>query len=295
MNTSDPATADRDDVSPTGRASRRAILTAAASALGTVGVAACSTESPGHAALRGSGPGRQSTATSSSSPPALRTSKPSASSGVGAPDGPTRDGPLGSDGPDIQAGPRGSHHVALTFHGAGPPALTTAALEIARKRGARLTVFAVGQWLHANMDLGRAILAGGHDLGNHTWSHQPMWRLDDAEATAEVSRGAAVVSALRGSPGLLFRPSGTPRSTAVIRKAALASGYHRCVAYDVDPLDYLEPGSVAVRDRTLAAVRGGSIVSLHLGHGGTVAALPAILDGLQARGLTAVTVTELFA
>ncbi|MFZ5851927.1 MAG: polysaccharide deacetylase family protein, partial [Actinomycetota bacterium] len=37
----------------------------------------------------------------------------------------------------------------------------------------------------------------------------------------------------------------------------------------------------------------GSIVSLHLGHPGTVAALPAILDDLRGKGLAAVTVSQL--
>jgi hypothetical protein len=45
--------------------------------------------------------------------------------------------------------------------------------------------------------------------------------------------------------------------------------------------------------RTLDAVRPGSIVSLHFGHAATVAAMPALLDGLRQRRLTPVTMTEL--
>lgn len=294
MNTGDPAPPDDGDSPSTVRPSRRTVL-AAAGALGTVSVAACSTDSLAGALPSAAGPPRKPPAKSSSSPLPPKRSSPSGTSSAGAAGGSTRDAQLENSGPDIQAGPRGSQLVALTFHGAGPAALTTTALEVARAHGARLTVFAVGQWLDANPDLGRAILTGGHDLGNHTWSHQPMRRLAAAQAAGEVSRGAASVAAVRGSAGLLFRPSGTPSSTARIRQAALASGYHRCISYDVDPQDYLDPGTAAVRDRTLAAVRGGSIVSLHLGHAGTVAALPAILAGLRARGLTAATVTELLA
>jgi hypothetical protein len=43
----------------------------------------------------------------------------------------------------------------------------------------------------------------------------------------------------------------------------------------------------------MAAVRNGSIVSLHFGHSGTVTALPALLDGLRGKGLRPVTMTEL--
>ena len=45
--------------------------------------------------------------------------------------------------------------------------------------------------------------------------------------------------------------------------------------------------------RTVAAMSGGSIVSLHLGHPGTADALPGILDALARRGLRAVRLTEL--
>jgi peptidoglycan/xylan/chitin deacetylase (PgdA/CDA1 family) len=183
--------------------------------------------------------------------------------------------------------------VALTFHGAGDPGLTARVLSIAAAARAALTVFAVGQWLAANPALGRDIVAAGHDLGNHTWSHQAMLGLDLAAAVREVQLGTDAVARSVGAAGLLFRPSGTPTSTPTIRSAARAAGYQRCLSYDVDPLDYSDPGADLVRTRTLAAIRAGSIVSLHLGHTGTVDALPGILKGLAAQGLAAVSVSQL--
>ncbi|GAA2495072.1 polysaccharide deacetylase family protein [Terrabacter carboxydivorans] len=297
---------DGGDVDPSGSTAgpdrvpsgttRRAVLAAAAGAIGSIGVAACSAagdggageasaarSSAGATSAAGTGPTGSATATAGG------TSSTSAAPAKG------RDAVLAAAGPDISSGPRDVPAVALTFHGAGVPARTTAVLEIARAHDAHLTVFAVGQWLQANPGLGKAILAAGHDLGNHTWSHQPMRHLSASEADAEVGKGAAQVAAVRGTAGLLFRPSGTPTSTPVIRAAARTAGYLRCISYDVDPQDYLDPGAAAVESRTLAAVRAGSIVSLHLGHEGTVAALPGILAGLRSRGLRAVTVTELLA
>jgi len=204
-------------------------------------------------------------------------------------------GILTQPGADIVVGTGAPHAVALTFHGAGAPELTAQALKIAAAQHAHLTVFAVGQWLSANPGLGRDIVSAGHDLGNHTWSHQTMTRLSPAQAGQEVRDGADAVAAAVGAAGLLFRPSGTPTSTATIRAAAAASGYQRCISYDVDPEDYLDPGATAVRTRTLAAVKGGSIVSLHLGHSQTVEALPGILQGLAERGLTSVRLTDLLA
>lgn len=120
-----------------------------------------------------------------------------------------------------------------------------------------------------------------------------MRHLSAREDDREIQRTADLLERLTGAPGRWFRPSGTPRSTPTIRAAAGESGYSQCLAYDVDPLDYTDPGAAAVTRRLLDAVRPGSIVSLHLGHAGTVSALPDVLAGLSRKGLRAVTATEL--
>ena len=198
-----------------------------------------------------------------------------------------------TSGPDIVHGPRTRQEVALTFHGQGPASLTESVLRECAARDARITVFAVGQWVAAAPSLAQAIVKAGHELGNHTWSHQQMKQLDAAAAREEVARGVQALRAATGAVGWWFRPSGTHFSTPTIRAAAEHSGYRRCVSYDVDPEDFRDPGSTLVVSRTLAAVRPGSIVSLHLGHEGTVQALPAILDGLKAKGLEPVTLSRL--
>lgn len=222
-------------------------------------------------------------------------SVPPAGSGPAPSTGPVRPVPgiLSSPGPDVVAGPRGIPAVALTFHGAGTAQTATDVLDLAARRSARITVFAVGEWLRANPALGHRIVDDGHDLGNHTWSHQQMRQLTPERDADEVLRGAEAVAAILGTPGALFRPSGIESSTPTIRAAAARAGYSRCVSYDVDSLDYTDPGPTTIVGSIRAALAPGSIVSLHLGHPGTVAALPAILDLLAARGLAPVTVSGL--
>ena len=227
------------------------------------------------------------------------------STGAGGTDEPTASvapRPTGSGTPrpstpsssaDLVHGPRTRPQVALTFHGAGSAELTRQALAALAAASAHVTVFAVGSWLVGDPRLAAQVLAGGHELGNHTMHHLPMRRLGSAQAVAEVAGCAAELRRLTGSSGRWFRPSGTPRSTPTIRAAARSAGYGRCVSYDVDSLDWTDPGPDAVVRRVLGAVRPGSIVSLHLGHAGTVAALPHILDGLSTRRLQPVTVSVL--
>ncbi|GAA1898714.1 polysaccharide deacetylase family protein [Lapillicoccus jejuensis] len=200
---------------------------------------------------------------------------------------------LSTPGPDIASGSASTPAVALTFHGAGDVALAHRVLTLLQQRGAKVTVFAVGTWLSATPSVGREIVAEGHALGNHTWSHPTLTHLGLAAATDEVRRGADAVATSVGHAGLLFRPSGTPTSTPTIRAAAASAGYARSISYDLDSLDYTDPGADAVVRTVTAGLHPGAIVSLHLGHPGTLTALPRVLDALQATGLSAVTVPTL--
>ena len=98
---------------------------------------------------------------------------------------------------------------------------------------------------------------------------------------------------LTDGPGSWFRPSQTRYASPLLIDLARRAGYPHVLSYDLDSLDYTDPGADAVRDTVLGQVRPGSIVSLHFGHAGTVTALPEILDERRRRNLRAVTATEL--
>ena len=92
------------------------------------------------------------------------------------------------------------------------------------------------------------------------------------------------------SSGPLRRSTRLP----LVRRAAAAAGYPTVLSYDVDSRDFTDPGAPAIR-RNVSSVRAGGVVSLHLGHPGTLDALPAVLDDLAGRGLRPVTASALFA
>ncbi|BCJ47621.1 polysaccharide deacetylase [Actinoplanes ianthinogenes] len=196
---------------------------------------------------------------------------------------------------EVRHGPRDRPRVALTFHGQGDPGLVTDLLDELDRGGARVTVLAVGTWLAAQPALGRRILAGGHELGNHTQHHADIKTMKPELAYAEITHCAGVIQGVSGSIGRWFRPSRTPHATPMIQAAARRAGYPTCLSYDVDPRDFTDPGASAIVTATLAAVRPGSIVSLHCGHQGTVSAIGPLLAGLRARALQPVTTSELFA
>ena len=196
--------------------------------------------------------------------------------------------------PEVSQAPAVNDAVALTFHGDGTPELAEALLSGAEKADARLTVLAVGQWLARYPQMAERVLKGGHELGNHTENHLDIDAMSESRAYEEIERCAQRLEQLTGSRGRWFRQSQAQHASSSVRAAATRAGYGTLLSYDLDPLDYTDPGTTAIEHNVLGRVRGGDVVSLHLGHPETVTALPVILRGLAARGLRAVTASELF-
>lgn len=255
---------------------RRAFLLGAAAA----GLAACTSGAKRTSSSSSSGPATGS-ATSSSAGSTV-TATPS------APSGPAR---------FVATGPTGRDRIALTFHTAGTAAHFDALTAILDARHIVITAFIVGSWLDANLDRGRRLVASGHELANHTYNHLTFASLPPAQMASEITRCRDAITKVAPDGGALFRPSGTDDGTAVPPAAVLAAawdaGYPTVLGFDADPQDYTDPGATAVRDRTIAALHDGAIVSLHFDHQGTIDALPAILDAIHARGLTPVTASTL--
>jgi len=197
----------------------------------------------------------------------------------------------------IASGPSDQRRIALTFHTNGDLDLAGELLDVLARRQVRMTSFIVGNWLEANPDMATRIAAGGHEFANHTYTHPTFSQLSPDAMLAEIVQCRDVLTRLTGGPGVAFRPSGTDDGTTSpgeqVLDVAAQAGYGVVLGFDVDPLDYNDPGADAVVQATLAAAGPGSIVSLHFGHPGTVTALPAILDGLDAKALQPVTVSTL--
>lgn len=275
--------------------SRRRLLAAGSAAAAAAGLAACSgSASPdGSAGAAGAGstprPLRApATATAPATPGSVAASAP--------PPGP--DLVPGGPATAVANGPRDRPRVALTFH-LGPhetgqdPVLARQLLGEAADLGVPITVFAVGQWLDAHQDLIPPILAAGNEVANHTYTHPTLTALPAGQVAAEIAGCRDVLARLTPTQGRYFRPSGTSTASPLILTEAGAAGYRTVVDFDVDPLDYTSPGADAVVARVRAGLRPGSIVSLHFGYPGTVAAFPRIATLLRTAGLTPVTVHDL--
>jgi peptidoglycan/xylan/chitin deacetylase (PgdA/CDA1 family) len=184
-------------------------------------------------------------------------------------------------------GPRDRNVVALTFDD-GPSEYTPGFLDVLREKHVEGTFFEVGQEMPGREDTMRRILREGDEIGNHTMHHA------EYPGYSEIAPDSALVERYTHFEPCLFRPPGGGADSAVISTAAGLG--MQTITWDVDPTDWATPGSAAVYSRVVGAARPGSIILMHDGggpRGGTLAALPAIIDTLRARGYRFATVSAL--
>jgi peptidoglycan/xylan/chitin deacetylase (PgdA/CDA1 family) len=195
----------------------------------------------------------------------------------------------------VAHGPADAARVAFTFHGSGDPGLLHNLLAVAGQLGVPVTVFAVGSWLDQHPEVAGAILGGGHELANHTYTHPALGQAAAAVVADEIVRCRDSLTRHAGSPGAWFRPSGVEVPSPLILAEAGRAGYRTVVGYDVDPLDYEDPTTEAIVERATAGLHPGAVVSLHTGHAHTVAAFEPMVDAARRQGLAPVRVRDLLA
>ncbi|MEV4149984.1 polysaccharide deacetylase family protein [Amycolatopsis sp. NPDC049691] len=186
--------------------------------------------------------------------------------------------------------------VALTFDDGPDPAGTHAILETLKARQVPATFFLIGRDIAAHPDLAHDIAAAGHEIGNHSFSHErmigvtPAWVADEVEATDALIRTTGYTGEI------LFRPPNGKKLFALPHY--LASHHRTTVTWDVEPDSDGTPDAATVVSTTVSQVRPGSIVLLHGMYASreqTRQAIAPIVDRLKEQGYRFATVSQLIA
>lgn len=197
--------------------------------------------------------------------------------------------------------------VALTFDDGPDATWTPAILDILEAKGVPATFFMIGENAMAHPFLVRRIVAGGSEIGSHTFTHPNLAEVSPAATRLELNATQRVIEAYSGRSVRLFRApyfgdaEPTTADELLPALAAQQAGYTN-IGLHVDPDDWQRPGAAAIVERSVAQVLAGNaqnsaqIILLHDGGGDrsqTVAALPHIIDQLRAAGYRFVPVSEL--
>jgi peptidoglycan/xylan/chitin deacetylase (PgdA/CDA1 family) len=185
----------------------------------------------------------------------------------------------------------GSKAVALTFDDGPDPATTPQLLKMLAQQHVHATFCLVGRNVQKHPDLVRKIVAGGHTVCNHTWSHSlTIGKLPAARIKADLARtSAAIHQAAPKAKIKYFRAPGgnfTPGLVAVARQLGMTSIYWR-----VDPRDWDHPkGETDAQHKSRVIWRvehythNGAIVLSHdYAQPGTIAAYRTLLPWLHKR------------
>jgi peptidoglycan/xylan/chitin deacetylase (PgdA/CDA1 family) len=181
----------------------------------------------------------------------------------------------------------GARCVALTFDDGPDPVYTPKLLDLLREKGVKATFFVVGKRADQYPEIVRRAWAEGHLIGNHTWSHYPLFCfLMPRRLRAEIERGSESVRRSCGFPPRFFRsPVGLrhPLLALYLEHAGL-----EYISWTIRTLDTFNADSSVLARRILSRAAGGDIILLHdhlpRGTDAMLQALPRVIDELRERG-----------
>jgi|HigsolmetaAR203D_1030402.scaffolds.fasta_scaffold03474_3 peptidoglycan/xylan/chitin deacetylase (PgdA/CDA1 family) len=194
-------------------------------------------------------------------------------------------------------GPGDKREVALTFDDAPDDVFTPRVLDVLKREGVKATFFVVGNRVEKHPDVMRRIVAEGHVVGNHSWSHANLPKLSDEQFREEIRKTDRIIRQYTGyTPSFVRPPYGNITEEQI---KWLASQKRKVVGWNVDSLDWKSLSREEVATNILAHVKPGAIILQHSAGGigedltGTIEALPEVIGKLRADGVEFVTVARL--
>jgi chitin deacetylase len=186
--------------------------------------------------------------------------------------------------------------VALTFDDGPTKDGTGEILKVLEEMNVKATFFVTGAELEQNMEEGRKIVAAGHELGNHSYSHARMILVTPSFVRQEIEKTDRLIRATGYSGEINFRP---PFGKKLLTLPYYLSKTGRMtITWDVEPDSKrnIANDSVRIVEETRAGVRPGSIILLHAMYPSrrqSLKAVRGIIESLEREGYSFVTVSEL--
>ncbi|MDA8443021.1 MAG: polysaccharide deacetylase family protein [Peptococcaceae bacterium] len=174
-----------------------------------------------------------------------------------------------------------------------------AMLNVFQKEGVKATFFVSGRWAKKNPELLKQIVAAGHELENHGYSHPHPNNISLDENKREILRTEQVIEQITGRKTTFFAPPYGENSKNVLR-AARELGY-TLTLWTLDTVDWRADSTTELITRRIVEPqvksggnpdKRGAIVLMHP-KPNTVKALPQMLQMLKNQGFSFVTITQL--
>lgn len=181
--------------------------------------------------------------------------------------------------------------MAVSFDAMWGTERTDKLLGVLRKHGVKTTFFLGGSWVEKYPDYVRKLVAEGHEVGNHTYSHPHLNALSPDAIREELERNGAMIAEITGKKPFLFRPPFGEYGNKVI-ETAKGLGY-QTIQWSIDSHDWMDVTADYMVNRVLKAVGPGDIVLFHNDGKHTAEAVDLLIPELSRRGFRLVPVSEL--
>lgn len=200
--------------------------------------------------------------------------------------------------PVLTRGSRTQPVAALTFDDGPDPVTTPMLLDLLSRHGAPATFFVIGAKAERHPDLVRAILAGGHEIGNHTYGHDIFLMLRGrARLRREIARAQDVLRLFGISP-LVFRPPVGITNPWLF--GALVDAGMICVCFRRRPADFGNRRIKRLKERVARNLAAGDILLMHEGIArpsegqarALLAAVEGVLEKMAQKGLRPALLSE---
>lgn len=180
------------------------------------------------------------------------------------------------------------NRIAITFDDGPGKGTTEKLLDGLKERGVKATFFLVGEKIEDNRELVARMYAEGHLIGNHTFTHVQLSKVDGKQALEEIVKTNTLIEEITGEPVRYISPPYGSYSNSLLMQINMTP-----VLWSVDPEDWNTDNTGQVVKSVVANVKCGDIILLHDIYDSSVAAALEIVDELKAKGFIFVTVDQL--
>ncbi|MFV8345698.1 polysaccharide deacetylase family protein [Flavobacterium sp. ZB4P13] len=181
--------------------------------------------------------------------------------------------------------------IALTFDD-GPHEMTLLVLDLLKRYDAKATFFCIGKNIEKHPEILQRIVAEGHLVGNHSFSHSHFFDFyRKNKVKEELQKTNALIEKISGKKTQLFRPPYGVTNPSIRR--ALEITKHKVIGWNIRSLDGVIKNEKKIFDRIIKRVKPGGIVLLHDTSLHTVNVLEQFLQFLQKNNYTVVSLEQL--
>lgn len=186
--------------------------------------------------------------------------------------------------------------VALTFDDGPTPDATEEILSILNEGEVKATFFVIGADLERNLEEGRKIVAAGHEMGNHSYSHKRMVLKTPSFIESEIDRTDQLIRQTGYQSAIHFRPPFGKK--LILLPYFLFRTSRKTITWDVEPDSYPEiaADSNKIVAHVMEKARPGSIILLHVMYKNRIESLKAVkgvITGLKGEGYSFKTVSQM--